>query len=132
MTTSNDSIFNSIQERILIVDKNLNILNANSRMLNSLNLDKQEVIGNPCYRVTKCDLPDGGCPLFEVLKTDKPSTKRCMRPSKNGNEIHMEVTVYPFLDDEENDRFIHVERDVTEHVRAETEVKKYIDTLKKG
>ena len=129
--TSNESILDSIEEGILIIDKKLNILNANRHILNALNLDKQDVIGRPCYQVTRCDPPDDGCPLFEVLKTGKPVTKRCTYLGKSGSKAHKEIAVYPLMEGENVDKFIHIERDVTERVWVETEIKRYIDTLRK-
>lgn len=134
MITPNETILNSIQEGVMVIDRNLNVLNANSYILDSLGLEKQDIIGRPCYSVTQCDMQEGeegGCPLFEALKTGKPSTKRCKRPDKNGDEFHVAVTVYPLLEENGTDRFLHIERDVTEQVMTEKEVKKYIDTLKK-
>ena len=129
--TSNESILDSIEEGILIIDKNLKIVNANSHMLNALNLDKRDVIGKPCYSVTHCNPPDDGCPLFEALKTGKPVTKRCAYIGKNGSKVHKEVAVYPLMEGENTGKFIHIERDVTERVWAENEIKRYIDTLRK-
>lgn len=114
MTTSDESILDSIQEGVLIIDKKLNVLNVNSHMLNALNLDKRDVIGKPCYSVTRCEPPDDGCPLFEALKTGKRVTKRCAYIGKSGSKVPKEVTVYPLVEGENASKFIYIERDATE------------------
>lgn len=129
--TPNESVLDSIEEDILIIDRNLNILNANSHLLNSLNLEEKDVIGESCYKVTRCDPPDENCPLLEVLKTGKSSTKICTYLDKNGSKIYMEVAIYPLGEGKNTDKFIHIGRDVTERVEVEREIKDYIGMLNK-
>ncbi len=126
---SNESILNNIKENILIIDSNFNIINANNRLLTSLDLDEQDVVGKPCYEVTHCDPPDETCPLSEVLKTGKSSTKRRTCNDKSGSKVHVEVAVYPFTGEKDTDKFIHIERDVTERVRVEREIREHIAKL---
>ena len=130
-STSDESILDSIEESILIIDRDFNILNANSCLLRSLDLKKQDVIGKPCYRVVHCDPPYETCPFQEVLKTGKSSMKRRTCPDENGNEVCTEVTVYPLAEGENTDKFIHIERDITERVKVEKEVEEHISNLSK-
>ncbi|MEE9474883.1 MAG: PAS domain-containing protein [Candidatus Hydrothermarchaeaceae archaeon] len=130
-STSDESILDSIEESILIIDRDFNILNANSCLLRSLNLKKQDVIGKSCYRVVHCDPPDETCPFQELLKTGKSSTKRRTCPDENGNEVCTEVTVYPLVEGENTNKFIHIERDITERVKVEKEVEEHIANLSK-
>ena len=131
MAISNESIFNSIEEDILILDKNLRIVDANSHALDALNLDRQDVIGKTCYGITHCDPPEGGCPLFEVLKTGEPAMKRCAYLGKSGSRTHKEVAVYPLIEGENTGKFFHIEIYVTEQARSEAETREYVDSLMK-
>ncbi len=126
-----ESILNSIQESILIIDRDSNILNANSHLLNALNLDEEDVLGKPCYMVNRCDSADNGCPFLEVVKTGTPSTKICTSFDKSGSKLYKEVTIYPLVEGKNTGKFIHIGRDVTERVKIEGEVKDYIGMLTK-
>lgn len=128
---SSESVLNNIKESILIIDKNFNILNANSRLLDSLDLDEGDILGKPCHKVIRCGPLNETCPLSQVLKTGESSTKRRTHIDKSGNMIHREVTIYPLMNGGGMDKFIHIERDITERVRVEREIRDYIDTLGK-
>ncbi len=126
---TNDSVINGIEEGILIIDKDYNVLSANGHMLSSLNLDERDVVGKPCYEVARCNPPGEKCSLSELLKTGESTAKRRTYLDKSGSKIRTEVAVHLLTGDKNNGKFIHVERDVTERVRVEMELKEYIATL---
>lgn len=57
------TIVDSVQEDILIIDTRYKIVDANNAVLHSLGMERDEIIGRPCYKithhsVTPCESPD--------------------------------------------------------------------------
>lgn len=94
-----EKTFDSIDEMIIITDREGNILRANKAVARRLNLPIQEVIGLPCHRVV-CPIDESGsvcCPVEEVVKTKRPVSIEMDVPHKGWS---FWVTAYPFDLDE--------------------------------
>jgi len=77
-TSSNywQSIINSIDDEIAVIDRNFRIVYANAAMMQRYGMDKTKIIGRHCYELSHgilepCALPDCQCPASEVWKTGK-------------------------------------------------------------
>ncbi|QCQ22033.1 ATP-binding protein [Desulfoglaeba alkanexedens] len=68
-----DSIFSSIRDRVLILQPDRKILDANEALLKWVGMGKEEIIGKFCYQVTHrsmrpCEESGCHCPLSESLQ----------------------------------------------------------------
>lgn len=121
-STVNKSILDSIGEGIIIIDKDFNILETN--------IGGQNTVGKKCYEVACCGSTDVDCPISEVLKTGKSSTKMHIC-NENGDKSYLEITIYPLVEGKNNGSFVHMERDVTERETVSREIREYISVLSK-
>ena len=91
-------------------------------------------MGKTCYEVTHnrqtpCEAPHN-CPLQEVLETGKVATANHIHFDKDQNRIDVEISAYPFLDNEGKiTKIVHVARNVTERKKAEEKIKFQADLL---
>lgn len=123
-------VHDSAQEGVIIVDSNFNILDASSTLLKSLDLERQDAIGKKCFMVACCGSTDKDCPIKKVSKSGESSKKLHTYKDKNGNEICMEITVHQLLEDENIERFVHIERDITDRRQVEMEIGNYLSMLR--
>ncbi len=130
VSSINLQVHDSAQEGVIIVDSNFNILDASSTLLKSLDLGWQDALGKKCFRVARCGSTDKDCPITKVSKSGESSKKMHIYNDENGNEIHMEITVHQLLEDENIEKFVHIERDITERRQVEMEIGKYISMLR--
>lgn len=132
------TIFDNVNDSISIVDvENFNIIDANKKFLDSLNVKKEDVVGKKCYEVTHkrtepCVPPDDVCPIDEMLQTGKSVLVEHVHYEKDGNKIYGEVTASPIFDD--NGKVIqavHISRDITERKKAEIDLLKAYAEMEK-
>lgn len=68
------SILNSLHEGVYVIDKEFKILFVNKAASKITNIEPQEVIGKICRSFCKSERCEIGCPITEVLRTDKDIT----------------------------------------------------------
>lgn len=108
--------FNSIQDGIVLLDKDQNILDANQTFLKIIGKNRDEVVGQhcwPCVHGGEC--PADGCPFIRAKDSHKRETMAMQR-----NGLEYEVMVDPIFDQNNNlTGAIHIITDITERIRAE-------------
>jgi len=110
--------FNSLDDVMLIIDRDYNIENINEIGLNLLGKSKEEVIGQKCYQVISgADSPGEDCPCMKSLETKRvESTDRY--EARFGK--YFAIKSSPMLDENgEVIKFVDIRRDISERKRAE-------------
>ncbi|NWF51836.1 MAG: PAS domain-containing protein [Nitrospirae bacterium] len=117
------SIIDSIEDQIMVVDREYRILEVNEALLKRLNKPKHEIIGEFCYKVLHdldrpCNIPNHPCPVQETLKTGKAS--EALHTHFKGREVtYYRVTSYPIFDAEGVvQHVVEMARDVTKWKKA--------------
>ena len=114
------NIFDSIQDGIGVLDRDLNIVRANPVMEN-WPVASRPLVGRKCYEaIYGREKPCRDCPAQKTLKTGK--SVRQIRPSKGPDgTLWMEIFTYPLRDRQNGPMtgVIEYVRDITERVNAE-------------
>ena len=110
--------FNSLEDVMLIIDRDYNIENINEIGLKLLGKSKEEVIGQKCYQVISgADSPGEDCPCMKSLETKKvESTDRY--EARFGKYYSIKSSPI-FNENGELIKFVDLRRDITERKRAE-------------
>ncbi len=122
-----ETIFSSIQDRVLVLHPNMKILDANEAMLESLGLTKDEVLERYCYQVshwsvTPCNDKGHGCPLMESRETGRTAYAIHEHFDLNNQARTCEVTVVPLKNSEgEVELFLEIMRDITDELERRVE-----------
>jgi len=121
-------IFNAIGNMTLLLDIQHNILSANRATVVGLGRTGEELKGKKCYKIFHgTDKPPESCPLEKMLRSSSMETFEMVVEALNGTYL---VSCTPLFD--ENGKFekvIHIATDITEHNRAEEDLKKYREHL---
>jgi len=110
--------FNSLEDVMLIIDKDYNIENINEIGLKLLGKSKEEVIGKKCYQIISgADSPAEECPGKKSLETKQ--VESLDRYEKRFGRI-FSIKSSPMLDENgEVMKFVDLMRDITERKKAE-------------
>ena len=121
-------LINSIEDEILVVDRQYRVVMANNAVVAGRNISREEAIGMPCQQLfshvgtgRKC--PDDYCPAAETLATGKLSKVLHSHHDGNGKTKYVEIYSSPFLnEDGEVTQVIEVMRDITERKHLEAQL----------
>jgi len=116
-------LFNSLEDVMLIIDRDYNIEDINEVGLKLLGKSKEEVIGKKCYQIISgADSPAEECPCRKSLETKKvESLDRYEERFGKYYSIHSS----PIFDENgEIIKFVDLRVDITERKRAEQELAK--------
>ncbi|KPK73842.1 hypothetical protein AMJ87_00575 [candidate division WOR_3 bacterium SM23_60] len=111
-------ILETIDEGVAVVDKRLKIVSCNSAYLKSLDVARDCVIGESCYRVSHrsvvpCD--DSECPVRKAFKTQQAVKVLHINYDNEGKEHYCDVVALPIKDKHGNvNSVLEVIRDNTE------------------
>ena len=128
-TSFASALLEASPDGVMVIDKDLKIVNCNESPLITGGKTRSSVIGNPCYEVIHsmmeaCNKRDLRCPMDEVLKTGKPA--RTVHESDQGNgetRLH-QSTAYPLTNPlGEIVQVVIVIRDITQTVSDRVEVR---------
>jgi PAS domain S-box-containing protein len=137
------SIISSVNDGIMIMDREYSIVDANPTALEMAKLDRDKVIGNKCYKVNHHEEKPCNsqlCPLKEVFKTGKPVNVTHTHYTSDGQPYIVDISASPIKDEEGKvTHMVEVARDITEKAKLEQQIieseKKYrnlVETMNEG
>jgi two-component system NtrC family sensor kinase len=136
-----DFLIQQANERIVVLNPDFTILDANAAYLRAVDKEKSDVIGAHCYEITHglsvpCSSyqPDLGCPLVETLRTGASAQVIHDHPMPGGESTFCDLVTYPVREKNGKvDRVIEIWRDITQELssRWQKRVKELKDDLKK-
>jgi len=124
-----DAIFNSLEDELIVIDRDYRIIQANEAALSRHGRHRRGIIGKPCYEISHgqpgpCHPPHHECPLQEVWETGKPArVTHCHISHVNGEERerYLDIIASPITDKRGNVIAVtEIMRDVTEAKEAES------------
>jgi len=130
-----ESIFSSIQDRVLILQPDFKILDANEAVLQSLGATKADIVGKRCYEmshwtVSRCDEKGHHCPLKESLETGRTAHAIHEHFDRNNETRTCEVTIVPLKNKQGRiELFLEIMRDITDELVKRVEQKTRILTM---
>ena len=121
-----EKVLNSIEDEIVVVDRQFRVVAANQAFLKTTIRSKEELIGRRCCRDRAENDPvcrfeaSSQCPARATFQTRAvEKTVRCVQ-ANGGSEKYIEIYSYPLLnEDAEVFQVIEVRRDITERRRLE-------------
>jgi len=110
--------FDTIDDLIMIIDKNFNLVKVNISFLNLLKKENKDVIGRKCYElIHRTDAPPAECPFLKTLKTKAVEDNEIYESSlKKWFLVH---TIPIFNGGNEITASIHFARDITQRKQTE-------------
>jgi len=129
--TKEASILDGMEEEIILVDRELRILYANTAFLRRTGKNSQEVIGQKCFNLVhseSCDPRSHPCPAYEVFKNGKSCKALHTHMGKDGNPQYVEILASPIREEGHITSVVEVMRDVTEKTIAQKRLQEFIDT----
>ncbi|UCG91202.1 MAG: response regulator [candidate division WOR-3 bacterium] len=111
-------ILETMDEGVAVVDKRLKIISCNSAYLQALDVPRDKIIGEYCYRVSHrsmvpCD--ESTCPVRQAFKTRRPVKFMHVNYDSDGREHYCDVIALPIKDKQGNVfQVLEVIRDSTE------------------
>jgi two-component system, NtrC family, sensor kinase len=117
-----ESIFSSIQDRVLILQPDFKIVNANEAFLQFAGMSKEEVIGRYCYQVSHGSLsPCNGqaclCPLKISLETGATAHAIHEHFDRNSQTSYCEITTVPLKNKKgQIELVLEIMRDITDEL----------------
>lgn len=122
-----ESIFSSIQDRVMVLQPNMKIVDANDAMLETLGQPKEDILGKFCYQVSHwsvapCNEKGLDCPLMESRETGHPAYAIHEHFDRNNQTRTCEITVVPLKNGEgEVELLIEIMRDITDELERRVE-----------
>ena len=113
-----------IQEDVMVINYDYRIVDINKSMLEKLGLERDNVIGHPCYEIThRQNMPCSGdkhpCPLARTLDTHKPNQTIHQHLDKNDRELYYSIATYPLFEDGDVIGAIEISRDITKEINVQ-------------
>ncbi len=125
------SIINSLEDELLVVDRNYRIIDTNDTLLLRHGKSRQEVVGQHCYKISHgqsrpCRPPYHECPVKSVWETGKPARVTHTHAYDAGGKKqkrYLDIVASPILDSKGNvTAVIELMRDVTEAKKMELKI----------
>lgn len=119
-------VFECIKDGISVLDMDMNIILVNSTM-EKWYASEMPIVGNKCYKVYHGRLsPCEPCPAIRTLKNKGPEAEIVPFEVGGGLKGWLEVYTHPFINSQTGNIIGVIEyvRNITERVKAETEIKR--------
>ena len=124
-----DFLIQQINERIVVLNTDFTIEEANKAYLNSIRKTKAEVIGALCYEVMyglkvpcSSSQPNFYCPMLETLKTGESAHVIHEDSAPGGEKTYCDLVTYPVKNSSgEVIKVFEIRRDITEEFSARWE-----------
>lgn len=96
-------ILNRIDAPAMLISRDFKILKANDAFIGLMGVERKDIIGEFCYKVTHdrdnvCSLPHDICPAKEAIEKNKPCVELHTHFDKQGNALLVNVVVAPIMD----------------------------------
>lgn len=127
-----ETIFNGIQDFILIISPEREILETNDAFLNHMNYQRENVIGRKCYEVFKEITRKSSnchekCPLETVIREKRHCRAELTRLGSDGKPRYTELTIFPIWEKKGKiSKFIEISRDITQRKSDEKQTQDYL------
>lgn len=114
------STFDSVQEQIMVLDRDFRVVRINASALSFLGLPLKDTLGKHCFDLMHAtDKPVDLCPLQRMMKTKRYEESELYEEKTNS---WLQMSVSPVYDSNgEITRIVHTVIDVTQHKKAEAE-----------
>ncbi len=123
--------FDAVPDLIAIVDKNYNILRVNQAMANRLSVKAEDCTDCKCYKLIHGTAePPLICPHKYMLEDGQEHTLESHEDELNGDFLNTSSPIYN--EKKEIIASVHVLRDITQRKKAEKELKKTMEDLKRS
>jgi len=116
-----DTLFNGIDEEIMVLDQDLIINDVNRAFLKRYGLKKRGVLGKKCFEIKErlvapCNLEDKACPVKRAKNTGEIVETTHSFKDENGVKKEFIIIIYPLKTGRRKAKyFIEIARDVTEY-----------------
>ena len=119
---TSDFLIQQARQKIVVLRNDFTIEDVNAPFLEALQHGRQEVLGQPCYRViygfeAPCETSVTGfqCPIIETLRTGESAHVIREETSADGGPAYSDIVTYPVKNSNgEVVRVIEIWRDITE------------------
>jgi diguanylate cyclase (GGDEF)-like protein/PAS domain S-box-containing protein len=117
-----ETTFDTIPDVVLVIDRNHRIMRANNSLSDRLGVDRDSIVGKPCYTVVHgTSEPPEFCPHVAVLAEGKERVEEIFDEHLNG---YFQFSATPILDSQGNvTATVHVARDITKRKMMEESLK---------
>lgn len=125
------SIINSLEDELLVVDRNYRIVDTNDTFLSRHRKSRQEVVGQYCYKISHgqskpCRSPYHECPVKLVWATGKPTQVTHIHAYDTGGKKqkrYLDIIASPIIDNQGNIVAVtELMRDITESKKMESKI----------
>jgi len=119
------SIFASIREDIIVIDRDFRITDVYHEILVSSGLSREDVVGQRCFEVlhgnsSPCDQHEAQCTAREVFETGEPRHCMHVHHRSDGSPVHVDILMSPLRDRRENvTHVIAAIRDATDLIETQ-------------
>jgi PAS domain S-box-containing protein len=115
-----ETVINSIDDGIVVLDSTRNILAANTAFLGRTGQAREEVVGCCCGDVAPGACNTRDCPTLACLDTGRPQVRICQRREEHGRVVWEEVHASPIQGpDGAVNQVVEVWRDISDRRTAE-------------
>ncbi len=117
------SIINSLDDQLMVIDRDYRIIDVNDAVLTNLNITKEGILGEFCYRISHhssepCNTRRHMCPIDSVWKTGKPAKTTHIHEYQNEStkrKQYVEIIASPIVDEKGSVvAVVETMRDITE------------------
>lgn len=122
-------IFDSIPDSIVVIDRNMRIVQANASFLRSANRDLESVLGDQCYLAAEeirgdCEVEQDNCPFSAVMTDCRPRTVVRRFEHEDGSVRYASIVAAPLFDTAgEAIGMLEMTRDISHRIRLEEEIR---------
>ena len=120
-------LIRQVTQRILVLNIDFTIAEANAACLESIQKPRKEVVGSPCYSTIRgfkapCASADYGltCPMLETIRTGRSARVIQPDPKPDDPMAYSEIVTYPIKDPNgEIVRIIEIWRDISRDISSQ-------------
>ncbi|GBE34313.1 blue-light-activated protein [bacterium BMS3Bbin06] len=119
------SVLGGIGDAVIVIDRDMRIVSANSGYLKQTKRSREEIIGKHCYEISHgyafpCYEVGEDCAVKKTFEDGRPHTAVHEHVCENGSKIYAETNAYPLKDpDGEEDLVVETVSDVTDRMNLQ-------------